>query len=132
MRTSAFIRLKSDRLQIGFEWLGFDGDDSFDDFHIDVVTESDARRFDFGECAVHGPRKVSRFFGDPTETTVGGGFRAPDVCYYDLDRNNEGYRLVLRFEGKGLREDFNIQSPQIEIDDEFMRAYQAGIAADRV
>ena len=121
MKASAFIRLKGDRLQMEFEWLNFDGDDSFDDFHINVVTETGSRRLDFGGCAVHGLRKVSRFFRDTAQTTVGGGFRNPDVCYYDLYRKNDGYSLMVRFEGKGLREEFNIQNPQIEIDDEFMR-----------
>lgn len=46
MRTSASIRLKSDRLTIRFEWLDFDGDDGFNTFRIDVVTEATTRRFD--------------------------------------------------------------------------------------
>ena len=108
MRTSAFIWLKSKSIQIGFEWLDFDGDDCFGDFHIDVVTQTGTRRFDFGECVVHGLCKASRFFTDTSQTTVGGGFRNPDVCYYDLDRRNKGYHLVVRFEDKGLREEFNI------------------------
>lgn len=126
MRTSAFIRLKSDRLQIGFEWLDFDGDDCFNDFHINVITESGTRRFDFGGCAVHGLRSVSQFFRDTSQKTIGGGFRNPDICYYDVDRKNDGYRLVVRFESKGLREEFNIQTPQMEIDDEFMRTVYSG------
>lgn len=121
MRTSAFIRLKNESIQIGFEWLGFDGDDCFNDFHINVVTKTSTRRFDFGGCAVHGLRKVSRFFRDTGQTNVGGGFRNPDVRYYDLDRRDGGYRLVVRFEDKGLREEFNIQAPQMEIDDAFIR-----------
>ena len=126
MRTSASIRLRSDRLQIGFEWLDFDGDDCFNDFHINVVTEIGTRLFDFGGCAVHGLRKVSRFFRDTTQTSVSGGFRNPDVCYYDLDRKNDSYRLVVRFDGKALREEFTIQSPEMEIDDEFMRTVYSG------
>jgi hypothetical protein len=126
MRTSAFIRLKSDGLQVVFEWLDFDGDDCFSDFHIDVVTQTDSRRFDFGGCAVHGLRKVTRFLKDNAQTTVGGGFRNPDLCYFDLDRKNDGYRLVVRFEGKGIREEFNIQNPRTEVDDEFMRTVYSG------
>ena len=57
MRTSAFIRLKSDRLQIDFDWLDFNGHDCFDDFHINLVTLA-LTRFDFGGCAVSGLRKV--------------------------------------------------------------------------
>jgi hypothetical protein len=81
-----------------FEWLDFDGDDCFRDFHINVVTETGTRRFNFGQCAVNGLRKFSRFFRDTTQTTVGEGFRNPGTCYYDLDRKKEGYSLVVRFE----------------------------------
>ena len=126
MKTSASIRLKSDRLRIGFEWLDFDGDDCFNTFYIDVVSETGTRRFDFGGCAVNGLRKLSSFFRDTTQTTVGGGFRNPDVCYYDLDRKHDDYCLVVRFEGKGLIEEFNIQTPEVEIDDEFMRTVYSG------
>jgi len=126
MRTSASIRLKSDRLTIRFEWLDFDGDDCFNTFRIDVVTEATTRRFDFGACGVNGLRKLSRFFRDTTQTTIGGGFRNPDVCYYDLDRKDNGYCLVVRFEDKRQEEEYNIQMPEVEIDDEFMRTVYAG------
>jgi hypothetical protein len=126
MKTYAFIRLKSDCLQIGFEWLDFDGDDCFNDFHINVVSETGPRRFDFGECAVNGLRKISKFFRETSQKTVSSGFRHPDVCYYDLDRTNDGYRLVVGFERTGLREEFNIEAPQMEIDDEFMRTVYSG------
>lgn len=126
MKTSASIRFKSVGVQIVFEWLDFDGDDCFDDFHIDVVTQTDNRRFDFGGCAVNGLRKVRRFLQDDTQTTVGGGFRNPDVCYFDLDRKNGGFSLVVRFEGKGISDKFNIQNPQIEIDDDFMKTVYPG------
>ena len=115
MRTSASIRLKSDRLTIRFEWLDFDGDDGFNTFRIDV-----------GACGVNGLRKLSRFFRDTTQTTIGGGFRNPDVCYYDLDRKDNGYCLVVRFEDKRQGEEYNIQMPEVEIDDEFMRTVYAG------
>jgi hypothetical protein len=126
MRTSAHIRLMSERSQMEFEWLDFDGDDCFHDFHINVITESGTRRFNFGGCAVNGLRKVSRFFRDTTQMTVGGGFRNPGICYYDLDRKNEGYSLVVRFEDGGLREEFYIRNPEMEIDDEFMRTVYSG------
>jgi len=32
----------------------------------------------------------------------------------------------VRFEGKGLIEEFNIQTPEVEIDDEFMRTVYSG------
>ena len=121
MRTSAFIRLRSDRLGMDFEWLDFNGDDCFDDFHINVITETGTTRFDFGGCAVSGLRKVGRFFRDNSQTTAGGGFRNPDIRYYDLHRNEDGYSLIVRFEGSGIREEFHITNPRLEIDDEFMR-----------
>ena len=121
MRTSAFIRLKSDQLEMEFEWLGFDGDDCFNDFRINVIAKTGTRRFDFGGCVVSGLRKLSRFFRDNTQTTVGGGFRKPDVRFYDVQRKNDGYSLVVRFEDSGIREEFYIRNPRTEIDDEFMR-----------
>lgn len=106
-----------------FEWFGFDGDDCFNDFHINVTNETEARRFDFGPCAVHGLRKLSRFFKDGTQTTVGGGFRCPDVRYYDVHRSADGYRLVVRFEDSGLHEQVVIHSPLVQVDDEFLGLY---------
>ena len=71
-------------------------------------------------------RKASRFFRDTTQTTVGGGFRNTDIRYFDVDRKNDGCSLVVRFESQRLREEFNIQTPQMEIDDEFMRTVYSG------
>jgi hypothetical protein len=121
MRQTAHVHLKSQAIEVQFEWLDFDGDDCFNDFRIQVITATGTRRFDFGGCAVHGLRTVSRFFRNVKERTVGGGFRNPDIRYYDVYREKDGYRLVLRFEGNGLREEFYIQNPSTEIDDEFMR-----------
>ena len=113
-------------IELQFEWLNFDGDDCFSDFHIDVKSAKGNRRFDFGECAVNGLRKLSRFIRSETEGTVGGGFRCPDVRYYHIYREKDGYRLKVRFESSGLQEEIRIHNPEIEIDDELMRAfYQA-------
>ena len=38
-----------------------------------------------------------------------------------LHRETNGYRLVVRFEGSGLCEEFYVRKPQTQIDDEFMR-----------
>jgi hypothetical protein len=114
MRRTAHIHLKSDSAECRFEWLDFDGDDCFKDFHIDVRVENSFRRFNFGPCLVIGLRKLSRFFRDTTQTTLDGG-------YCDVHRTNDGYRLVVRPEGSGIREELYLPNPQIELDDEFMR-----------
>ncbi|HKU25255.1 MAG TPA: hypothetical protein VJQ54_07260 [Candidatus Sulfotelmatobacter sp.] len=121
MKTSADIRIKGDSTELSFEWRDFDGDDCFNDFHINVITATGTRRFDFGGCAVNGLRQFSRFFRNGTPNTVSGGFRNPDIRYYDLHRETDGYRLVVRFEGSGLCEEFYVRKPQTQIDDEFMR-----------
>lgn len=40
---------------------------------------------------------------------------------------NDGYRLVVRFEDKRLQEEFNRQAPQMEVDDELMRTVYSGL-----
>ena len=106
VKTNADIRIKGDSTEVSFEWRDFDGDDCFNDFHINVITETGTRRFDFGGCAVNGLRQFSRFFRNETPNTVSGGLRNPDIRYYDLYREKDGYRLVVRFEGTGLCEEF--------------------------
>jgi hypothetical protein len=109
--------------EMQFEWLDFDGDDCFGDFHINIASGTDTRRFDFGSCAVSGLRKISKFFKDGAQTTVSSGFRHPDIRYYDVHRSDDGYRLVIRFEGSGLYEQFHIKSPLVQINDEFLKLY---------
>lgn len=123
MNNTAYIRVKGNLTEMRFEWLDFDGDDCFKDFHITVTSGTDTRRFAFGPCAVHGLRKLCKFFKDVTEATVSGGFRHPDVRCYDLHRSDDGYHLVVRFEGSGLREQFSIRGPSVQIDDEFLKLY---------
>jgi hypothetical protein len=125
METTANIRLKSEAVEICFEWLGFDDDDCFADFHITVAESGKIRRFDFGQCVVSGVRKPMRFFADTAQETVGGGFRHPDIRYYDLHRSGDDYRLVIRFEGSGLHEEFHIHQPSVYLADEFLKAYDA-------
>jgi len=126
VKTSADIRIKGDSTEVSFEWRDFDGDDCFSDFHINVITETGTRRFDFGGCAVNGLRQFSRFFRNETPNTVSGGFRNPDIRHYDLYREKDGYRLVVRFEGSGLCEEFYVRNPRTQIDDEFMRTVYSG------
>jgi hypothetical protein len=121
VKRGAHIRVKGDSVEIRFEWLEFDGDDCFEDFHIDVATEGGNKRFDFGACAVNGLRRLIRFFANTAESEHSGGFQNPDVRYYDVLRKKDGYRLVIRFAEEGFHEEVYIRNPQIEMDDEFMR-----------
>ena len=125
VKTSADIRIKGDSMEVSFEWRDFDGDDCFNDFRINVTTETGTRRFDFGGCAVSGLRKVSRFFRNETPNTVSGG-RNPDIRCYDLYREKDGYRLGVSFEGSGLCEEFYVRNPRTQVDDEFMRTVYSG------
>ena len=121
MTRVAHVHLTSDSLELQFEWLDFDGDDCFKDFHINVVSKTGTCRIDFGECAVNGLRKFSRFIRDAEQRTVNGAFRHPDVRYYDVYREDDGFRLIVRIEGSGLQQEFRIRNPRTQIDDEFMR-----------
>jgi hypothetical protein len=103
-----------------FEWLGFDGDDCFDDFHIDLTNETGIQHFHFGPCAIHGLRKVSRFFQDSGQASVSLGFQLPDIRCCDVHRADDGYRLLVRFEGSGLSEQFYVHEPSVQIDDELL------------
>lgn len=123
VRDSAQICFKDATTDVRFVWAGFDGDDCFTDFHIDVTGESGTQRFSFGPCAVHGLRKVSRFFRDNSQESVGLGFRHPDIRYCDISRVDGDYRLVMRFEGSGLSEQRCVQKPSIHFGDEFLAEY---------
>jgi len=106
-----------------FVWVGFDGDDCFDAFHIDVIGESGSRQFSFGPCAVHGLRKVSRFSRDDSQESVSLGFRHPDIRYCDIFRTNGDYRLVVRLERSWLSEQLCVGKPSIQFEDEFLTEY---------
>jgi hypothetical protein len=106
-----------------FDWLGFDGDDCFEDFHITFCEGGPSIHFGFGTCAVRGLKEVARFFSDASQTTVGGGFRHPDIRYYDLYRSGEDYRLVVRYEGSGLHEEIWIRQPAVHVADQFLKEY---------
>jgi hypothetical protein len=106
-----------------FVWVGFDGDDCFNDFHIDVATESGTQLFSFGPCAVQGLRKLSRFFRDHSQKSVGLGFHHPDVRYCDIFRVDGDYRLEVRFEGSGLSEQTWVRKPSVHFGDEFLAEY---------
>ena len=103
-------------MQARFEWSGFDGDDCFEDFQITVTADGQSRSFEFGPCAASGHRKMTRFFNDPTQTTVGLSFRHPDIRHCDVYRLGDDYCFVVRFEGSGLLEEFHIHRPNLQID----------------
>jgi hypothetical protein len=126
MKRTAHVYLRNDSTELQFEWLDFDGDDCFSDFHLNVITKGGTRRFDFGECVVHGLRKFIRFFRNEAQSKVGGGFRNPDIRCYDLHREKDGYRLVIHLEASRLCEEFYVHNPSMEIDDEFMRTVYLG------
>ena len=123
VRDSAKIQVSDASTVVRFRWVGFDGDDSFNDFHIDVTRGAETQRFSFGPCAVYGLRKLSRFFRDDEQESVGLGFRNPDIRNCDVFRVGRSYRLVVRFEGSGLSEERTVRAPSIQLEDEFLVEY---------
>lgn len=123
MRDSARIRIKDALTEMRFVWLGFDGDDCFNDFHIEVTGESGTQQFCFGACAVHGLKKLSKFFRDGTQGEVNLGFRHPDIRDCDIFRFDGEYRIVVRFEGGGLSKEYCVRKPSIQLEDEFWAEY---------
>jgi hypothetical protein len=122
VKANAHIRITDATTEMRLAWLGFDGDDCFGDFRIDVTSEAGSQKFCFGPCAVHGLRKLSSFFRDGSQASVGLGFQQPDIRCCDFVRANEGYRLLVRFEGSGLSEQFFVRKPSVEIDDGLLTA----------
>lgn len=108
---------------IRFRWVAFDGDDCFNEFHIDVTSVAATQRFSFGPCAVYGLRKLSRFFCDDKQQSVGLGFSHPDIRHCDILRVGGNYRIVVRFEGSGLSEEHTVLTPSIQLEDEFLAEY---------
>ncbi len=84
------------------EWFDFDGDDCFNNFQITVTNQDESRRYEFGRCAVSSLRKASRFFRNKTQLDLSGGFRNPDVRTYQVRHIDEGYLLVIKFEGSAI------------------------------
>ena len=123
MERTPHIRLQSSDAEMRFDWLDYDGDDCFRDFHVTYVSRDGERRFEFGPCVVWGLRKLTRFFTDPTKQTAELGFRHPDIRHCDLHRAADSYRLVVRYEGSGLHEELHIERPLVHVADEFLRAY---------
>lgn len=123
MERTAHIRLESRDAEMRFDWLGYDGDDCFQDFHVTCRSGADERRFEFGPCVVWGLRKLSRFFSDPTKQSAELGFRHPDIRHCDVYRAEDGYKLVVHYEGSGFHEELHIERPSVHVANEFLRAY---------
>ena len=122
MRNSASIRVKSDDAEVLFLWHGFDGDDCFNDFRIEISNRSGTERFDFGGCVVWGLRKLVWFFRGKLDK-AGGGFRFPDIRTYDLTRTEDGYLLQISLETANRSEQIRLSNPTLIMDDEFLRDY---------
>jgi hypothetical protein len=124
MKDSASSRITSDDSEAFFEWLRFDGDDCFSEFHIDIVSGIETRRFEFGPCVISGLRKPVRFLRGDLDTTSS-GFQFPDIRTYGFTRSEDGFLLQIRFEGSGMSEQFFFGKPSLSIDDELLREYDS-------
>ncbi|MFC5864246.1 hypothetical protein ACFPT7_18215 [Acidicapsa dinghuensis] len=122
MKNSASISIKGCDSDLLFEWLDYDGDDCFNDFHIVLSVGNELRRFDFGPCAVRGLKKFAQFFKGKLET-VSSGFRFPDIRNCELIRVADGFQLQVRFEANDFSEQIHISEPAINIEDEFLKEY---------
>ena len=85
-------------------------------------SEAGTQQFCFGPCAVHGLRKLSRFFRHGSEASVSLGFQQPDIRSCNFVRVDDGYQLLVRFEGSGLSEQFFVRNPSVQIDDGLLTA----------
>ena len=124
MENWASIQLRSRELEIRFEWVDFDGDDAFHEFHVDIVGGVETRRFEFGPCPVTTLRQFSDFFQDRLET-ASASFHCPDLRVCQLDRTDGGFHLQVRFDAGNQSEDFAIPSPSVTLDD-FLSQYDSG------
>ena len=112
-----------------FEFTGFDLDDCFDSLRITVNERQEQVVYDFGPCVVWALRKLAAFFeNEARDDAVGGGFRNPDPCFYELRRRGAEYRLSVRFEGSGLQKEYALALPEILVDKHFLKAYDYGTA----
>lgn len=97
------ILITSEACEVSLVWDEYDGDDCYDDFRIVVAPRDGAKNtFCFGACGVRALRKMREFLGDDALSTVGGGFRNPDVRTYDWYRQRKDLKLVVVFEGEGV------------------------------
>jgi hypothetical protein len=121
MRDSASIKAKSSDREVLFQWNGFDGDDCFKDFHIQLL---DGPRFCFGECMVRGLRQCVWFFRGQLDK-VELGFESPDIrtCY--LTRTEDAFLLQICLEGLNRSEQYCLSEPTLTLDDEFLREYDS-------
>ena len=114
--------MKSDDAEVLFQWNGFDGDDCFRSFSIDVVNGAETERFCFGEFVVWGLRKYVRFFRGQIDKAES-GFRFPDIRACHLTRTEDGFLLQICLEEAGRSEQYRLSKPTVILDDEFLREY---------
>lgn len=124
MENWSSIQIKSNELEVRFEWVDFDGDGGFKEFHVDIIGGVKTRRFDFGPCPIATLREFASFFQDALQTARA-AFQCPDLRVCELARTATGFQLSVRFEDDGQSEEFNIENPGITIDD-FLEEYDSG------
>jgi hypothetical protein len=123
VKDRAQIRVRDATTDAKFVWTGFDGDDCFTDFHIDVTTHFGSQQFTFGPCAVFGLRQLSRFFRSGSQSSVSLKFQHPDIRSCDVLRTDGGYRVSMRFEIDGLCREFDVRDGAVQLEDEFLTEY---------
>lgn len=121
------ITLEDGQSKVLLAWEGFDGDDGFEVHYLTVTAAGEARRFDFGPCAVMGLRKTDRLLRDINVPSVGLGFRNPDIRYWDLYRKGDGYRLLIRFTDQQVEFEHTLKQPQIRNDRTFIQRYDGEV-----
>ena len=124
MSESANIREEGSGYAILFEWLDFDGDDCFRDFHIEIVNGTAIERFDFGDCSIGILQRSVRFFRGQFDK-ADFGFKFPDIRTYDLTRTEDGFSLEISLEAANRFEQFWIRKPTLTFADELLREYDA-------
>jgi hypothetical protein len=118
---SAYIQLHDEATQLRFDWLGFDGEDSFADFRVTSTLAGQDTFFEFGRCPASGFRRLARFVPDLKRTQIYGAFRYSDsdIRTYNLI-HQPGNRLDVHFRRNGLHEECRLQRPSVRVSDEFL------------
>lgn len=114
VKRTAQIRLRDDLIEVVFNWRDFDGDDCFSCFQMTVDDGIEIRRFDLGTSIVWALRRFTRFFESCVETTLGAG---------SLEVHRSGNHYHIAIISGDLRHEFHVYAPVIEIDREFLNAY---------
>ncbi|PTY07037.1 hypothetical protein DB347_10635 [Opitutaceae bacterium EW11] len=122
------IQIRSMDCEALLTWSGFDGDDGFEAFSIEVRGGTDEpKRFDFGGCVVWSLRRTTRLLARD-ELRASGGFKYPDVRTYEWEWIGSDLKLVVTYEGTRLHEEFLFQEPQIAVDRLFIDTYDGRLS----